>query len=307
MTAQNKSYCPDRLRRLATYASLTVALVLIAAKLGAYLLTNSVALLSSLIDSTVDLLASGVTLLGVASALKPPDHDHRYGHGKAEPLAALAQAAFIIGSSVLLTYEAMGHFLHPRPPEHTVIGYAVMALAIVLTGFLVVFQRYVVNKTGSVAIGADSLHYRGDLFLNLAVILSFALGEWTGSGIFDPIFAIAIAALLIHGAWKITRHAIDAIMDRELPDDVRAQIRVVALGHPRAQGIHDLRTRSDGDRKFIEFHLELDPNMTLGEAHDITDEVEMRVKQAFPGAEVIIHQEPAGVMDDRLDHRIGQA
>jgi ferrous-iron efflux pump FieF len=294
----------QRLRRYATYASLSVATLLIAAKLTAYLLTNSVAMLSSLLDSTVDLLASLVTMLGVASALRPPDHQHRYGYGKAEPLAALTQGAFIIGSAVLLGYEALRRLLNPEPPAATMLGYSVMALAIGLTLALVAFQTYVVRRTGSMAIHADSLHYRGDLLINLAVICALALGEWTGNGLFDPLFALFIAVMLIGGAWRVARAALSVLLDRELSQADRDTIRTLVRAHPQVRGLHDLRTRSDGDKRFIEFHLELDGHLTLTAAHDIADVLEWRLKARFADAEILIHQEPAGLDDERLDRRL---
>jgi ferrous-iron efflux pump FieF len=294
----------DRLRRVATYASLTVATLLIAAKLAVYLQSNSVTVLSSLLDSTIDLLASFVTMLGVASALKPPDRKYRYGYGKAEPLAALAQGAFIIGSSVLLGYESLRRLLYPEPPPQAALGYAVMLLAILLTSLLLVFQNYVVKRTGSMAIHADSLHYRGDLIINLAVIIALALGEITGNGRYDALFALVIALLLMAGAWRVARAALGVLLDRELPEIDRASIRRLVQAHPQVRGLHDLRTRTDGDRRFIEFHLELDGDLTLTAAHDITDRLEQELCQHFTNAEISIHQEPAGLKDARLDQRL---
>ncbi|MEJ0062331.1 MAG: cation diffusion facilitator family transporter [Alphaproteobacteria bacterium] len=293
-----------RLRRWATHASISVAVILIAAKLTAYILTNSVAVLSSLIDSTVDLLASLVTFWGVASALRPPDRKHRYGYGKAEPLAALAQAAFITGSSVLLGYESLHRLLEPSVPTDLPVGYGVMALAILLTLLLVLFQNFVVRRTGSMAISADRMHYRGDLLTNVAVIVALILGDVTGSGLFDPAFALLIAAILIGGAARIARAALSVLLDRELPESERTQLSALVRGHPQVRGMHDLRTRSDGDRKFIEFHLELDGSLTLTAAHDIADAIERQLRSSFPGAEILIHQEPAGLDDERLDKRV---
>jgi ferrous-iron efflux pump FieF len=297
---------PDfRIRQWAAYASVSVALILIVAKLAAYLATDSVALLSALIDSSVDLLAAVITLFGVRSALQPPDHDHRYGHGKAEPLAALTQSAFIGGSAVLLVYESLGRLFNPQLPQNVALAYGVLLLAIVLTTALVTFQNYVIRRTGSIAIAADRMHYRGDLMLNLAVIAALVLGQVTGSGLYDPLFAIGIATFLIYGATKIARDALDYLMDKELPDDAREHIRTIVMSHPEARGCHDLRTRSDGNCRFIELHLELDGHVTLARAHDITDDIEQRLRNGFPNAEILIHQEPAGIDDERLDKKIG--
>jgi len=297
----------DRLRRYATYASVSVSLTLIAAKLAAYLLTDSVSVLSSLIDSSTDLMASVVTLLGVRTALRPPDRAHRFGHGKAEALAALAQAAFIGGSAVFLTIEAVSRLFRPAPVGEGAVGIAVMLLSIVLTAGLVAFQRHVVKATGSVAIGADRLHYSGDLLMNTAVIAAILLTGWTGIGAFDPLFGLGIAAFLLYGARGVGLEALNVLMDRELPEAERARIVALVTAHAEARGMHDLRTRSTGVNAFIELHLELDPQLTVAVAHDITDRIERELREAFPNAEVLIHQEPAGLVDERLDNRIAGA
>jgi len=302
--AQPTSDQDHRLRRLATYASATVATILIAAKLAAFLFTNSVAVLSSLLDSTMDLIASLVTVFGVASALRPPDHDHRYGHGKAEPLAALAQSAFIAGSSVLLIYQAASRLYHPEPVRDEKFGYGVMALAIVFTVVLVMFQNHVVRRTRSTAIGADQIHYVGDLAVNMGVALSFALYSWTGIEWLDPVFAILIAVGLSISAFRIAVKALHLLMDRELPDADREKIKIIASSRPEVRGLHDLRTRSDGERVFIEFHLELDGNMSLKTAHHIDEAITDDILKSFPNADILIHQDPAGIEEPRLDEQI---
>lgn len=293
-----------RLRHWATRASVSVAFVLILAKLAAYLLTGSVSILSSLIDSSTDLMASLVTLYGVRHAMRPPDRAHRYGHGKAEPLAALAQAAFIAGSAVFLVVEAIHRFAVPQPVEAGAIGIGVMVLSIVLTAGLIAFQRHVISRTESIAIGADRLHYSGDLLMNAAVITALLLTGWTGIPAIDPLFALGIAAFLLFGAVGIARSALNVLMDRERPEEERQSIIAAVLAHEAVRGMHDLRTRSTGTGVFIELHLELDPQLTLSAAHDITDAVETMLAARFPQAEVLIHQEPAGLRDARLDERI---
>lgn len=295
---------PDRLRRYATYASVSVASILIAAKLAAYLTTESVSILSSLIDSSTDLMASIVTLLGVRHALRPPDAHHRYGHGKAEALAALSQAAFIGGSAVLLSVEAARRLFHPEPVTEGTVGIAVMILSIALTAGLLSFQRRVQIATGSVAIGADRLHYSGDLLMNGAVILAILLTGWTGIAVFDPLFGLGIAAFLLHGAKGVASDALNVLMDRELPEAERVRIAALVMEEPGARGLHDLRTRNAGTGSFIELHLELDGDLTLTAAHEVADRVELRLRAAFTNAEVLVHQEPAGLVDERLDHRI---
>ena len=295
----------DRLRRLATYASIGVASILVAAKLAAWVMTDSVAMLSSLFDSGFDLIASLITAFGVASALRPPDHNHRYGHGKAEPLAALAQSGIIIGSAVLLGIEAIGRFYHPHDIQNESVGYAVMALSIIMTFALVSFQHHVVHETGSHAIGADRLHYVGDLAINLAVVAAFVLRRLTGMEWFDPAFAIAIAAGLLVTAFHIVRQALGALMDAELPDDQRTRIRDIVMRQPGVMGVHDMRTRSDSDRIFIELHVEMDLQTTLLVAHELAERITDAVCAEVPNADIVIHQDPAGVEEERRDVRIG--
>ena len=290
-----------RLMRWATYASVSVATVLIITKFTAWLLTDSVSLLSTLIDSLLDAAASLINLLAVHHALQPADRDHRFGHGKAEPLASLAQGAFIFGSAVFLLIEAGERFAHPKALVNPEIGYGVMVFSIVLTVTLVIFQRYVVRRSGSLAIRADSLHYQTDVLINGSVILSLFLTSEMRWSAADPLFAAGIAAYIIRTAWKIGLDAFNILMDRELPDEDRNKITEIALAHEGVRGLHDLRTRSSGTHVFIQMHLEMDGEITLNEAHVITDAVELDLLRVFPNAEVIVHEDPEGVEEVRKE------
>lgn len=288
-----------RLMRRATIAAVAVALVLVLVKVGAWLVTDSVSLLSSLIDSLLDVGASFINLLAVHHALQPADYEHRFGHGKAEHLAGLAQAAFVAGSAVFLLIEAAYRLAHPRVIEHGEVGIFVMLFAIVTTIALVHYQRYVVRKTGSVAIDADSLHYTGDVLINASVILALILGANIGWGFVDPLFGIAIALYLLRTAGKIAFLSLDPLMDRELPEEDRDRIREIVRAHPEAGDLHDLRTRKSGNTIFIQFHLELDDKITLRHAHKVADEVEKKLAVSFPAAEILIHEDPEGVVEYR--------
>jgi ferrous-iron efflux pump FieF len=288
-----------RLMRAATYASVAVAGTLIVVKLAAWLFTDSVSLLSTLIDSLLDAAASIINLLAVRHALAPADREHRFGHGKAEPLAALGQTAFIAGSAVFLVIEAGHRLFAPRPVLHVEVGIGVMILAIVVTFALTRFQAHVVRKTGSVAIKADSLHYLGDILVNAAVIAALLLASQFGWLMADPLFGIAIAGYILIVAWRIARGAFDMLMDRELPEPERARIRRIVLEHPSVIDMHDLRTRASGRKTFIQVHIELDGDLSLYRAHDVADEVEASLRAAYPGAEVIIHQDPYGIDEER--------
>jgi ferrous-iron efflux pump FieF len=284
-----------RLRLRATYASVTVAAVLIAAKFAAWTSTGSVALLSSLVDSMVDAAASLVTFVAVRQAALPPDREHRFGHGKAEPLAALGQAAFLLGSALFLIAEAARRLMSPEPVENTGIGVAVMLFSLVVTIGLVTYQRHVVRRTGSLAINADALHYAGDILMNLSVIATLLIQAALNVPIIDPLFGGAVGAYIIYGASKIARLSLTQLMDRELPDAERARVRKIAESHPEVTAVHDIRTRGAGPTAFIQLHIEMDGAMTLLRAHEISDQVETQLRAAFPHAEIIIHTDPAGI------------
>ena len=298
MSATEMKTTPERAAKLmkrATAASVTVATILIAVKLVAWMITDSVSLLSSVIDSAMDVLASLVNFIAVRHAIQPADPEHRFGHGKAEPLAALAQAAFISGTGVFLVVEAAHRLSDPRPIEQGAVGIGVMGFSIVLTAILVVYQRYVIRKTSSTVVHADSLHYTMDVLVNGSVIVAILLSTRLDWSFADPIFAIGIAGYIMYNAWKIGRRALDQLMDRELPDEARERIKKIVLDHPAVVSMHDLRTRRSGVNTFIQLHIEMDGALSLSRAHAVSDEVEAAILEAFPDAEVIIHSDPEGL------------
>src|SRR5690349_18460389 len=285
--------------RRAITASVAVAASMITIKLAAWIITDSVSLLSSLLDSVLDAAASILNLMAVRQAFVPADREHRFGHGKAEPLAGLGQAAFIGGSAVFLFIQAVHHLAQPTEVSNSTIGIAVMAIAIAVTLGLVAYQRYVIRHTGSLVVSADELHYRSDVVLNASVILALVVSTMTGWAYADPLFGIAIGLWIIYGAWQVAQKALVQLMDHELPDAERARIRAIAQAHPEVTAVHDLRTRAAGPTAFIQVHLEMDGSMTLAEAHRVSDEVEAALVEAFPHTEVIIHQDPAGIEEPR--------
>jgi ferrous-iron efflux pump FieF len=292
-----------RLMRLASVASVAAAVFLIVLKFGAFLQTGSVSLLSTLFDSALDAAASIVNLIAVRQALVPADAEHRFGHGKAEPLAGLVQVAFILGSSVLLLSEVIDHFMHPKPVSAPEVGVAVMLISLAVTGALVLLQRHVVRRTGSIAIHSDQMHYLTDFITNVSVIAALVLGTQLGWWWIDPAIGLAIAVFIAAAATRIGKNALDMLMDREMDEADRTRIKEIVRGHPKVLNLHDLRTRAAGRDRFIQFHLELDGALTLSDAHRISDAVESDVRAAFPGAEVIIHEDPAGVVEQRATFR----
>jgi ferrous-iron efflux pump FieF len=287
-----------RLMRRATQASVTVAVSLALCKVLAWSLTGSVALLASLIDSLLDVGASLLTLMAVRFSLKPADAEHRFGHGKSEALAGLAQALLISASAVFVVVEAIDRFLHPRPLSAIGAGIAVMVVSLSATVGLVLFQRHVVRVTGSHAVRADALHYVTDFATNLSTIVAliFASG---GVSRLDPVFGVGIAASTLYAALRIGWDTSQVLMDHELPKEVQDRIREIALGHAQVTGVHDLRTRQSGQTTLIQMHLEMDGSLALIDAHRIAEEVETALRHAFPGADVVIHQDPTGVQEAR--------
>jgi len=286
----------ERLLKLATRASVTTAVILIIAKLIAYWQTDSVSILASLVDSLMDAAASIINLLAVAYALAPPDEEHRFGHGKAESLAGMAQATFIAGSGLFLIVEAIQRLINPQPVESFGIGMGVMIFSIIATLILLTIQRHVIAKTNSTAIRADALHYKTDLLTNAAIVVALILSQVGWLGI-DPLFALAIAAYILYSSWEIGAEAIHDLLDHELPEEKRQKIIDIAKSHSDVHGMHDLRTRLSGRTEFIQMHIELDDDLPLIEAHDIADQIEDEILKAIPTADVVIHLDPVSAVD----------
>ncbi len=286
------------LTRGAALASIGVALLLVALKLWASATTDSTAMLGSLADSALDLVASIATLVAVWIAAQPADAEHRFGHGKAESLAAMFQVMLIALSAAAIGYAAIGQLVTGARTQGAEGGIAVSLLAIALTLGLLVWQRIVIARTGSVAIRADHVHYQSDLLLNAAVIAALALDQYGGLGLADPLFGLAIAAWLAWGAWRAASEAVDHLMDREWPDDKRLRFIERAARHPELNNLHDLRTRTSGTRDFVQFHVDMPPAMTVAQAHDIIERVETDLMKAFPRMELLIHIDPAGHVDE---------
>jgi ferrous-iron efflux pump FieF len=281
-----------KLMRWATYASVTTAVVLIFAKIIAWFMTDSVSILATLLDSSLDVLASVINLIAVRHALEPADKEHRFGHGKAEALSGIGQALFIAGSAGFLLLQAIGRIINPKNMVTGLeVGVGVMVFSIAATLLLLSFQKYVVRKTGSTAIKADALHYKTDLLVNGSVIVALFLTVY-GWGYFDAIFGVGIAVFILYSAWQIVKESIDLLMDHEIADEEREKIANIVLRHEKALGYHDLRTRRSGTRVFVQLHLELDATQSLASAHAIADNIEKEIAALFDDAEVIIHEDP---------------
>ncbi len=286
------------LTRSAAFASISVAVLLVGLKIWATWRSDSSAMLGSLADSSLDLVASLATLFAVWFAAQPADEEHRFGHGKAEALAAMFQVVLIAVSAFGIAINAIQRLVAGDRVAAVNEGIAVSVIAIIATLGLLAWQRYVIARTKSVAIGADHVHYQSDLLLNLAVIAALVLDRVAGVAGADPLFGLGIALWLAWGAWRASSDAIDHLMDREWPDEKRERFLEVVAKHPELRGVHDLRTRTSGMHDFVQFHASVDGTMTVAEAHRVMDEIEEQLEQEFPGAEVLIHPDPEGLVDE---------
>jgi ferrous-iron efflux pump FieF len=295
MTEAQRRAIPFAVR--AALASVAMATFLLLLKGFAAWHTGSVAMLGSLADTGLDLLASLVTLYGVKLAAEPADHDHRFGHGKAEALAALFQVMLITASAAGIAWRAILAFGETRPTQDAEFGIGVSVVAIIVTVALLAYQRSIIRQTGSVAIMADNMHYQSDVLLNGSVILAIMLDQYVGWRGADPVMGIAIALWLAWGAFRASSNAIDQLMDKEWPEGERARFIEVAARQPGIKGIHDFRTRRSGSHDFAQFHMEVDRNLTMFAAHDIVESVEHALRRAYPKVEVLIHLDPEGHVD----------
>jgi len=286
-----------KLTTRAAIASSAMAITLIVLKSYAALQTSSMAMLGSLADSALDLVASMVVLLGVRIAAAPADHEHRFGHGKAEALAALVQVIIITVSAMFIGFRAVQRLLHGAETAQAELGIGVSVVAMILTIGLISYQRHVVSRTGSVAIGTDRLHYSSDLLLNGSVIAALAIDQYAGFRGADAIFGVLIALWLLWGAWSNSSHALDQLMDREWPDERREEFLSAAKEYPELAGLHDFRTRSSGTHYFAQFHVWVPADWTVQQAHDRLDRAEEALRARFPDTEILIHVDPEGQID----------
>jgi cation diffusion facilitator family transporter len=287
-----------RLNRSAAFASIGAATLLLAIKGWAAWSTGSTAMLGSLADTALDLVASVATLVGVWIASQPADDKHRFGHGKAEAIAALFQIVLISVSALGIASRAIEEYLAGSRVQDAESGIGVSIAAILVTFALLAWQRHVIRKTGSLAISTDNVHYQSDLLLNLAVIAALVLDRFAGLAGADPLFGLGIALWLAWGAWNASRQVLDQLMDHEWPVEKKKRFLDVLASNPDITGVHDLRTRTSGNRDFVQFHVWVDPDMTVRQAHKVMDDIEARLHAHFPDVEILIHPDPEGLVDE---------
>ena len=290
----------EKLVKRASYASVVTAVILLCSKLFVWFATGSSSILASLTDSFLDIGASIINLFAIKYALEPADEAHRFGHGKAESLAGLVQSALIVGSSILLMLHGVSALLDPQPIVRSELGIAVSIFALLLTFILIRYQTFVVAKTGSVAIKADSLHYKSDLWLNAAVLVALSLSAY-GFYWVDGLATILISCYILYSAYEIGMESIQTLLDHELPAEDIAKITTIVTNTENVLGLHELRTRQSGYMRFIQFHIELDDHLTLFQAHAIADIVETNLLREFANTEVLIHQDPISIVKTKND------
>ncbi|TSJ88874.1 cation diffusion facilitator family transporter [Gilliamella apicola] len=291
----SKSHLYEKLIKRATLCAVLISVFLIIIKLLTCWFTGSMSLFASLLDSSIDLLASGLNFFLVRYALKPADDDHTFGHGKAESLAALAQSTFIIGSATILLLSSIKSIIHPTVIKSPLLGISVSIISVIVTGILVLYQKHVIKETSSKAIEADMLHYSSDMFMNIAVIMALFL-SWYGITYADACFAFFIALYIFYNACKIAYGAIQDLLDKALPESDNQKISDIVFSYANVRGFHDLKTRQAGPVKFIQLHLELDDDMPLIKAHAVADAIEKHISREFAPATVIIHQDPVSIV-----------
>ena len=289
---QGKKDKKNRLMKQAGYASVAVAGTLIVLKAVTFLVTGSVAILSSLFDSIQDMMTSFVNMVAIRHATEPADKDHRFGHGKAQAIGSLIQAFIIFVAALFLLFESVDRWCHPKPLTQMGLGIGMTVFAIILTIVLVRFQSYVIRQTESLSIKADQAHYTGDILMNGGVILSMIISEQTGWFQLDALFGMGVSAYLVWVIFPIVKDSFAMLMDREMSDDFRKQITEIVVSFPGVLGLRDLRTRQSGSDAFVQFCVLMDETLTLRQAHDLTDKIESRLRERFPGTDVIIHPEP---------------
>lgn len=281
----------------AAIASVGAALLLGGLKAYAAWTTGSVAMLASLSDSVLDLIASLVTLAGVRIAAQPADANHRFGHGKAEALAALFQVVLISASATFIAVRAIERLTSGDVAADPEAGIIVSVIAIGVTLALTAYQTRAIAASGSIAIRTDRLHYQSDLLLNAGVIAALVLESVLHLRGADPLFGIGIALWLLWGAWHAAIDAIGQLMDREWPEEKRRAFIACAAAIPGFESLHDLRTRTSGSQDFAQFHIHVPATMSVAEAHDVVEALELRLEAEFPGTEILIHVDPEGQVD----------
>ncbi len=294
----------NRLKRAASTASVALAAALTLLKVAAAVYTGSLAVLSSMIDSLADIFASSITFVAVKFASMQATDDHRYGFGKAEAISALVQSAFVAGSGIFVLYDGIMRLFMRKTVGDPDFGIVVMVISLAATTALILFQKYVAKRTNSLAIAADSAHYTVDVVTNLAIIATLVVVKLFEIYWFDTVTALAVAGYLLLNAYKLACGAVSVLTDAELSDDIRKKVCRIVMENPFSQGIHDLRTRDLGGAYMFEFHLELDGDLPLSAAHEMTEAVEDNLLDEFPNAQIIIHQDPVGVKEERLDHKL---
>ena len=275
--------------------SVSLSVVLVVLKFYAWNETGSVSVLTSLLDSGMDVLISALNLAAVIYAAKPADDQHSFGHSSIEDIVGLVQATFIAASGLLVIYESILHFVNPQPVKESALGIGIISISILFALVIVIYQTIISRRTGSVVLKAELLHYGSDLLLNGAVILSLVIASNAAYAYVDPLIGLAIATYILHGAWEIGSRSFNNLMDRELEEEMREALKQIIISHSGIRGFHDFKTRRSGSRIFVQCHIEIDASISFMDAHHITDGLEDKLLDILPQAEIILHQDPVKI------------
>jgi len=283
-----------RLEKKATVVSTSVAALLVIIKMTVGVLSGSIAVLASAIDSFLDLTVSLFNYFALHNAEKNPDDQFHYGRSKIEPLAAVIEGTVVSLSALFIFYEALVKITHPRDMEHMSESIAVMIASFIITAFLVAFLNYVAKKTKNMVIRADALHYKTDLFSNGAVLMALVLISYTAQELIDPILGIGIAIYMIYSAIPIIKEGVLMLLDAALPEEDIEQIKTIIESEPVITNYHYLQTRESGSHVFISVHTVFNVSISLYDAHLIADRVEAKIKDLFEDkkSHVLIHMDP---------------
>jgi ferrous-iron efflux pump FieF len=283
------------LPQAAAAVSMGTAISLALLKLWGGVVTHAMTLWSLMADSCLDLLASGTNFFFIRQSFRPPDERFPYGYGKAESIAALSQSYIIGFSALVLGYRSLETLVHPAPLHRVATGVWILGVSWTATLVLTVFLRWVVRRTGSIAIRADAFHYETDLLTNLGGLVSLFLVQRTGRPFWDSLFSLGIVLYMLWGAFGIARRSVQELMDRTLtPEENRRLMEIIQTFHPAVRRPHDFRSRRSGRRIFIEFHIEVDRSYSFEAAHDLAEDLIECIRQEFPTAEVTVHVDPEG-------------
>ncbi|WDE96195.1 cation diffusion facilitator family transporter [Lentisphaera profundi] len=289
----------SKLSKRAIQFSMATGLILLVSKFIAWHFTSSATLLSSLTDSSLDFLASIFSFAVLTYSLKPADDDHRFGHGKAEGLAAIFQSGIVLVAGLSVLYQGVQRLLNPTPMGKTGLAIGIMLFSLVLTLLLITYQEKVYKKTGSLVVKADRAHFVSDILANAGAIVALIFA-YMGVPHADAIGGIIVAILIIKASWEVFEHALEMLLDHELPEEEVKEFEAIIQKETEILGYHDVRTRRSGKTLFFQVHLEFEDEVRLMDAHEVADRIEDKVKMRWENSDCLVHMDPISAVNEEL-------